>query len=380
MQRHVAAAGIAAVCLTMLDTQLAGAQGPSVCPAPTLLKDVPNVRVREGDQATVKVTGRKTPAPSSSPSPAPTKAPTVLWMVPPGVQSVNAMTDAKEKYSITVPKSAAAHGFVVSALPPTPAPIGSASPSASPSATTPPNGSIGAPADKLSADLKDTYVASIATSAPTTAPNAAGETVPSVTYTLKGEHSGNTRLVVSQGNDCVAVDVLVRPSKDRFTVSTGVGWSSIPKHSFTTVTVTPPPTPLPGGTPVPPPNPAPGTYVYQAESSGQQASLPFIGSYRITDAPNANLYASIGFFANDKNGPLYGLSIGSHELLLTAGWHSQNVDLLSPNVNTTTGLVQANGVAATAALPTTFSSRTTKPFVSLTVPLSLFSNVLSQIK
>jgi hypothetical protein len=376
MQRHVAAAGIAAVCLTMLDTQLAGAQRPSVCPAPTLLKDVPYVRVREGDQATVKVTGRKTPAPSSSPSPVATKAPTVLWVTPPGVQTVSATTDAKEKYSFTVPKSAAPNGFVVSALPPSPAPSGSPSPSPIP----PPNGSIGAPADKLSADLKDTYVASVATSAPTAVPNAAGETVPSVTYTLKGEHSGNTRLVVSQGNDCVAVDVLVRPTKDRFTVSTGVGWSSIPKHSFTTVTVTPPPAPAAGATPVPPPNPAPGTYVYKAESSGQQASLPFIGSYRITDGPNANLYASIGFFANDKNGPLYGLSIGSHELLLTAGWHSQNVDLLSPNVNTTTGLVQANGVAATAALPTTFSSRTTKPFVSLTVPLSLFSNVLSQIK
>jgi hypothetical protein len=380
MQRSLAAAALAAVCFTMAGPRVAGAQGPSACPAPTLLKDVPYVRVREGDQASVKVTGHKKPVPSASPSSVPTKAPTVLWVVPPGVRSVSATTTSNESFTVSMPRSAAPNGFVISALPPSVPPSASPSPSPVTPPTALPNGSTGSGAATLSAELKDTYVASIATAAPTTAPNPAGEDVPSVTYTLKGEHSGNTRLVVSQGTDCVAVDVLVRPSKDRFTVTTGVGWSSVPKHGFTTVMVTPPPAPAPPATPLPTPNPAPGTYVYETESSGHQASLPFVGSYRLTDAPNANFYASFGFFANDKNGPLYGISFGSREVLLTVGWHSQSVDLLSPNVNTKTHLLEANGAAATAPLPTTVSSRTTKPFFSLTVPLSLFTSVISQIK
>ena len=346
------------------------------CPVPTLLKSVPFLRVREGDQATVTITGHKkppSPAPSTSPSAAPSKAPAVVWVVPPGVTSVNAGTGANQ-YTIRVPQGAAPNGFIISALPgsPTPTPSPSASPSNEP--TLPPNGTIGGPADRLSADVKDPSVATIATAVPTTVPNARGEDTPSVAYTIKGQHAGGTRMMVSQGNDCVAVDLSVRPPTNRFTLTTGVGASLVSVNTFTSTTVTPQPSPAPGAPPQPPQFPAPGTYVYATETSKSQVSVPILGSFRVTDFPaQLNVFLTGGFFADSgRDKQVYGISIGSSDFLFTVGTHSAKVDSLSPYVN--------NGFLAAPGAPTTVSSRTMRPFYSLTFPLSTFADILGKIK
>jgi hypothetical protein len=57
-------------------------------------------------------------------------------------------------------------------------------------------------------------------------------------------------------------------------------------------------------------------YVYKTESSSTQTSLPILGSYRLNDAPNVEVYASFGYFTGgDANGPVFGVSVGSGQLL-----------------------------------------------------------------
>jgi hypothetical protein len=233
----------------------------------------------------------------------------------------------------------------------------------------------------LTASIRDSYVASIPTQAPITTDETTNEVA--VNYTIKGEHSGRTSLRVVDGSDCIAINVLVSPPANRFTLTTGVAFSTVPHTTFATAVVSPGPTPAAGATPQP--GPTPGTYVFATETSATQSSVPFIGSFRLTDSPfGINYYASLGFFAKSESGPLYGLSASYREFLLTYGWHSQTVDALCPNVDST-GLVRIGGAGSFVApvgggFPTTCSSRVTKPFWSLSLPLSTFTDLLNKIK
>ncbi|MDB5070980.1 MAG: hypothetical protein JWM87_2091 [Candidatus Eremiobacteraeota bacterium] len=227
----------------------------------------------------------------------------------------------------------------------------------------------------LSGRIEDIGVASIATAVPTAAPNGNGLVQLQTTFSVKGEAQGNTVLTVSQGaNDCAnTVAIAVRP-KDRFLVTTGIGFSSIPKTTFTTLTSTPAPAVSPAP---PPPNPPPGKYVFETEQSGRQTSIPLLGNYRINDAPKIDLYLTLGYFASgDNNGPVLGVSAGRGQLLFTVGIHSANVTALSPFVNPATHRIEFNGAASTIDLPGTVSTRRTGLFLALTVPPGLIGDIL----
>jgi hypothetical protein len=309
---------------------------------PLLTVPLPTVRLSVGETQTITVSG----APYATPTPSP--APTVL----------GTLTQATTILGQSQPQ-----GATIMIRPPRPS-----------EASNQPANPISTPLPQTAVIL-DTRVAAIPSAVPTTLP-VAGGVVPSTTYTIKGTAPGNTELYVTQGSQrgsdfqCAVVGLAVR-SKDRFTATTGLGMSNIPKNVFTTVTV-----PVPDAASLPTPNPPPGVYVYKTESSSTQISVPILASYRINDAPKIDVYATFGYFASsDTNGPVFGISVGSGQLLVTLGQHSGLFTDYSPYVNPMNHRLEVNGAATFAALPTTISTRKRQIFVSVTVPASLITSI-----
>ncbi len=304
---------------------------------------LPTVRLAVGDTQTITVSG----VPYATPTPSP--APTVLGTL---AQSTTILGRSQP----------AGTTVLIRPSPPDVSPKLPASPISTPLPQT--------------AVVLDTRVAAIPSAVPTAFPVAAG-LVASTAYTVKGTAPGNTELYVTQGsrsgNDfqCAVVGLAVR-SKDRFVATTGLGMSNIPKNVFTTVTV-----PVPDASSLPTPNPPPGIYTYKTESSATQISVPILASYRLNDAPKLDLYATFGYFASsDTSGPVFGLSVGSGQLLVTVGQHSGLFTDYSPYVNQMNHRLEVNAAATFAALPTTMSTRKRQIFVSVTVPASLITSVL----
>ncbi|MEA2665181.1 MAG: hypothetical protein QOI11_2125 [Candidatus Eremiobacteraeota bacterium] len=302
----------------------------------------PTVRLTAGDSQSIVITGTPYATPTPSPSP-------LLVRTLPATSSVLGQP---------VPE-----GATVTVQPP-----------AARDSTAPP---VSAPLPQTAAIL-DPRIATIPTAVPTTAPGPGGLVVPSTAYTVKGTAQGNTELYVAEGVQgtagfrCTVVGVAVR-SKERLVLTTGFGMSYIPKNTFTTVTV-----PVPDAPSLPTPTPPPGVYVYKTESSSTQTSLPILGSYRLNDAPNVDVYASFGYFTSgDANGPVFGVSVGSGQLLFTMGSHSSLLTDYSPYVNQANHRVEFNGAATFAALPTTVSTRRRQIFFAVTVPASLITGLLS---
>lgn len=417
MTRFLAASLTAAILGQAMSQRVASAQTggpsptantmpPSQCTssAAGLRSTLSTVRVREGDTISVAVTGSKVPKATPTPTPTPTatvqsgaagaaQQGPVLLVINSGIAELHAKTTSNGIIDIKLPPGLSGT-LTIYASPPPPksdgakvvaATTASATPSPNPTPSpTPTPGPFfrgGGPTGQLTASIRDGYVASIPTQAPITTDGSSNEVA--VNYTIKGEHSGRTTLRVVNGVECIAIGVMVSPPANRFTLTTGVAFSTVPHTTFTTATVTPAPTPA--GTATPQPGPTPGNYVFATESSSAQSSVPFIGSFRLTDSPSGvNYYASLGFFTKSESGPLYGLSAAYREFLLTYGWHSQSVDALCPNVDSS-GLVRIGGPGSLPApiggsFPTTCSSRVTKPFWSLTLPLSTFTDLLNKIK
>lgn len=365
--RHRIAA-LSAASLFAFTGASAGAQQPSgnaaSCLSNHMSVSATYLRLNQGESQKVTVTGFGVPKPAT---PASTATPKTLLYV-------NGLS-----IPITVGGQRIPAGSTVT-VQESPAPTAMPTPTPAPPApvTLSPAGLGGGNAD-ITATIPDPRIATIASAAPTTAPVAAG-TAPAVTYTIKGERPGKTQLAASQGTECALVALDVRPPAKRFQISTGFASSSLPLDTFTSQTVAPSPTPLPNTTPLPPQNPVPGTYIYRGERSGSQTFIPLLAHYRVTDFTSlANFYVTAGLATNsDKDKQLYGISFGSDDFLLTVGIHSGRFDQLTPGIAR-----DANGngfIPYGSPIPTTFTSRTARPFFSLTFPPSALTDIFAKVK
>lgn len=304
-----------------------------------------NLTLNNGDTSIVRVTGYKGTNKAAPPSP------DVTVHVKSGVPVV--IGDIKSGAAVQVAPNITAN-IVVDA---SPKPNDAASTILPPSPSPRPGG----PDDKLTATIKDERFASF-TASPAPAPSASpGDPAPPpvVEYTVKGQHPGDTSLVVAQGDECVAIGIHVKPAiGDRFFSSTGVAMSFTPEYHINTNSVTNPAT----GAVV-------GTTVFKDQNSGHRAAIPLLFNYRLSDSAQGNVYGTVGFFTNNTSAGLaYGLSYGREQALLTVGLHSENIKDFAPGI--TNNQTVPNGIG------TTVTRRITSPFLALTFPTSLLTQLL----
>jgi hypothetical protein len=301
-----------------------------------------NVTLNNGDTTVVKVTGYQGAKPAAPAVPDVTLrvkngVPVVIGSIAPGTAAVQIAPN------ITV-------NIVVE---PSAKPAASGSPDPTPTPSTRPGG----PDDTLTATIKDERYASFTASpAPAASPSAGdGSAAPIVEYTIKGQHPGDTKLIVAQGDECVAIGIHVRPGiNDRFIASTGAAMSFVPKYTITATSA---------------PAPATGTLVFKTENSAHRVAIPLLFSYRLTENAHNNLYGTVGFFANGSSGGLvYGLSFAREQYLFTFGLHSENITDFAPGVT--------NNAVVPIGANTTITRRVTSPFVALTFPTSFLTQLL----
>jgi hypothetical protein len=301
-----------------------------------------NVTLNNGDTTVVRVTGYPGAKPAAAAPPdvvihVRNGVPVTIGNVAPGGAAVQIAPNITA--SVTVDAS------------PKPEAAGTNAPTPQPS-TRP-----GGPDDKLTATIKDERFASFTASpAPAASPGASGgAAAPVVEYTIKGQHPGDTKLIVAQGDECVAVGVHVRPAiNDRFLASTGVAMSFVPKYAIT-------------ATPAPAPNS--GILVFKTENSAHRVAIPLLFNYRLSENVGTNIYGTVGFFANGSgSGLAYGLSVAREQYLLTFGLHSENITDFAPGVT--------NNAIVPAGMNTTITRRVTSPFFAVTFPTSFLTQLL----
>lgn len=313
----------------------------ALCESTKLHPSALNLTLNNGDTSVVRVTGYKGAKAASPP------APDVTIHVKSGVP-VTIGSFAPGAAAIQIAPNITANVIVDAS----PKPANSESPSPTPTPVTRPGG----PDDKLTATMKDERYASFSASpAPTPSPAAGdGAAAPVVDFTLKGQHPGDTKLIVSQGDECVAIGVHVRPAiGDRFVASTGAAMSFVPKYVITQ-------TPAPVGS---------GTLVFKSEDSGHRVAIPLLFNYRLSENATYNWYGTVGFFANGaSSGLAYGVSLAKEQYLITVGLHSENITDFAPGIR--------NNQIVPAGMNTTVTRRVTSPFVAFTLPTSFLTQLL----
>ncbi len=344
------------------------AQNPSANPCATASNSPYTLIVREGATATSEITGFRHVG-KASPSPA-----AALGHLADGTKIISGsyvvQNDDGSQYQVTVkasPRPTAQPGsgtIAAQTVPATPAPM--------PTAIS----GLG-PVGQINATIRESQVATIVSASPVPIPStspggrsAASDQI-AVVYTIKGVQAGRAILYANDGVTCYRLPIVVKPSAQRFIVSTGFGVSNIPVNSYTSSLVTP----APAGSP--PPSTPVGFYVYHTERSAGQAFVPVLASFRVTDAANQyNFFATAGLSASGATGSqLYGISVGNEQFLLTVGEHTAQYDALTPGL-----AVGRNRVGALApGAPLTYKVRTTRPFVSVTAPLCQLAQILSAV-
>ena len=267
-------------------------------------------------------------------------------------------------YSLTVPKGA---NVPTVTIPSNTTATVVVEPTALPSPTRNParSDNVEAAPDDTLIPMMDANFASVSPSPPpqsaTTAPGAA----PTVTYEIKGEEVGRATLSVTQGDECVAIGVHVLPKpSDRFLASAGIGTSSVPKYTISTVT---------SPASFSPPSTATSTRVLKTENSGHGVSVPLLLNYQLTSNAHSNLFGTVGFFTNpgSSGGLVYGVSGGWERFLITLGVHSANVTDLAPGLH--------DNDVVPSGINTSVTRRVTGFFFAVSLPTALLSQLLNPV-
>lgn len=256
-----------------------------------------------------------------------------------------------------IPYKAPKGGEVGITIPVTPSPAPKTSPKSSP--TTAPTPYY--PFSVANSNDRILTVGSTPSPEPTTTASSAAETPQpefiTAEYPITAHAAGVANVTIGNGHDVpMCYSVRIAPGEaSKIVFTTGVGASHIPIHNAAAGS------PAPNGS----------QFVYFNENMVGQTFVPILVNFRFTDFPSRyQLYLSGGFSASGQTtNQLFGLSAGTDYYLFTFGLHSANYNALQPYITPNA----FNAIPAGA--PLTFSTRTTRPFTSISFPICALSGL-----